>query len=73
MRDVSYFRDNCAKTKTKNLQKVLNRRHQIFGSKLYGFGMFVKMNIIVASLSTQVLVKDFHQKLGPLKVIFCIN
>ena len=73
MRDVSDFRGNFAKTKAKNLQKVPNQRHQNFGSELYGFGMFVKRNIIVVSLRTQVSVKKFHWQLGPLKVIFCIK
>ena len=69
MRDVSDFGGNFAK----NLQKVPNQRHQNLGSELYGFGMFVKRNIIVVSLRTQFFVKNFHKKLGPLKVIFCIN
>ena len=67
------FRGNFAKTKAKFPQKVANQRHHNFGSELYGCAMFVKRNIIVLSLQTQVLVKHFHRKLGPLKVIFCIK
>ena len=61
MSDVSGF------TKTK-AKKMPNRWHQNFGSELYGFGMFVKRNIIIVSVRTQILAENFHRKLGPLKV-----
>ena len=73
MRDVSDFRGNFAKTKAKFPQKVAKQRHRNFSSELYSFGMFVKRNIIIVSLQTQVLDKNVRKKLGPLKVNFRIN
>ena len=66
MRDISDFTSNFAKTEVKNLQKVPNRGHQNFCSWLYGFGMFVKKNIIAVTLWTQVLVK----KISPIESDF---
>ena len=66
MRDISDFRSNFAKTEVKNFQKVPNQGHRNFGSWLYGFGMFVKKNIIAVTLWTQVLVK----KISPIESDF---
>ena len=73
MHDVSDFRDNFAKLNIRNLQKVTNQRRRNFGSELYGFVKFVKIIIIVMSLLMPKNPRNFHKKLGQLKLIFCIE